>query len=94
MRASELLRDGGSNEAGVHSGCGADGVARVETRISFLNGLVSILTLSIFTPMEIMVTCGQGEAEDLQGVTDAAGFKAALDSGEPFLVRLPQETRG
>ena len=32
--------------------CGSSGVSQVETRISFLNGLVSLLTFSIFTPME------------------------------------------
>jgi hypothetical protein len=40
--------------------CGAAGVARVESQISFLNGLVSALTFSIFTPMQIDVTCAQG----------------------------------
>ncbi len=35
------------------------GVARVETRISFLNGLVGALTFSIYTPMEIKVTCAE-----------------------------------
>lgn len=69
------------------SECGQAGVARVETRISFLNGLVSVLTFSIFTPMEITVTCGQGEDEDLQEVTTADELQAALRSGEPFLVR-------
>lgn len=39
--------------------CGNGGVSRVETQLSFLNGLVSVLTFSIFTPMEITVTCGQ-----------------------------------
>ena len=34
-----------------------DGVAKVETKISFLNGLVSALTFSIVTPMHITVTC-------------------------------------
>ncbi len=34
-----------------------NGVAKVETQISFLNGLVSALTFSIFTPMQIDVTC-------------------------------------
>lgn len=38
--------------------CGEGGVALVETRISFLNGLVSALTLGIYSPMEIIVTCG------------------------------------
>ena len=78
--------------------CGSSGVARVETQISFLNGLVSMLTLSIFTPMEITVTCGAGQQEDeeqdLLEVTDAAGLKAALRSGQPFLVRLVQPTGG
>jgi hypothetical protein len=33
------------------------GVARVETERSFLNGLVSLLTSAIFTPMHTKVTC-------------------------------------
>ncbi|MGE0354839.1 MAG: Bor family protein [Gemmatimonadales bacterium] len=33
------------------------GVATVETQQSFVNGLVAILTLGIYTPMEIKVTC-------------------------------------
>ncbi len=40
--------------------CGSAGVARVESRLSFLNGFVAVLTAHIFTPMEITVTCGQG----------------------------------
>lgn len=36
------------------------GVAKVETQLSFLNGLVSLLTLSIYTPMDIRVTCADG----------------------------------
>jgi Bor protein len=34
-----------------------NGVARVETQLSFVNELVSWLTLGIYTPMEITVTC-------------------------------------
>ncbi len=41
--------------------CGEGGVATVETRISFLNGLVSTLTFGIYSPMEIVVTCGSAE---------------------------------
>lgn len=41
--------------------CGEGGVAMVETRHSFLNGLVATLTLGIYTPMEIVVTCGGAE---------------------------------
>lgn len=35
-----------------------NGVAKVETERSFLNGLVSLLTWSIYTPMHTEVTCG------------------------------------
>lgn len=35
------------------------GVARVETRLSFVNQLVGALTFGIYTPMHIKVTCGE-----------------------------------
>jgi Bor protein len=38
-----------------------DGVAKVETRRSFLNQVVEILTLGIYTPMDIRVTCALPE---------------------------------
>ena len=34
-----------------------NGVAKVETQLSFLNQLVGFLTLEIYTPMSIKVTC-------------------------------------
>ena len=34
-----------------------NGVAKVETQHSFLNGLATVLTLGIYTPMQIDVTC-------------------------------------
>lgn len=37
-----------------------NGVAMVETQISFLNGLVSLITFNIYTPMHITVTCASG----------------------------------
>ncbi len=46
------------------TGCGEDGVAIVETRISFMNQLVSALTLGIYSPMEIVVTCGSAEESE------------------------------
>lgn len=36
------------------------GVAKVETQLSFVNMLVSFLTLNIYTPMDIRVTCAEG----------------------------------
>jgi len=38
------------------AGC-PDGIAMVETELSFVNQLVSFLTLGIYTPMHIKVTC-------------------------------------
>ena len=35
----------------------ADGVAMVETKLGFLNQVVGILTIGIYTPMHIKVTC-------------------------------------
>jgi len=34
-----------------------NGVAKVETQHSFLNGLVAAITLGIYTPMQLDVTC-------------------------------------
>lgn len=38
------------------------GVATIETQQSFLNGLVGLLTLGIYTPQEVKVTCATGSA--------------------------------
>lgn len=46
-----------------------NGVAKVETQMSFLNGLVAFLTLSIFTPMQIDVTCSSGTRAGDDGAT-------------------------
>jgi hypothetical protein len=40
-----------------------NGPAKVETQLSFVNQLVSFLTLSIYTPMEIKVTCAVARGE-------------------------------
>lgn len=45
-----------------------NGVSKVETKLSFLNQLVSGLTLGIYTPMSIKVTC----AALRSGTDDAA----------------------
>ncbi len=38
------------------------GIATVETKQSFMNGLVGGLTLGIFTPRDVTVTCASGTA--------------------------------
>ena len=37
-----------------------NGVSKVETQLSFVNQLVNFLTLGIYTPMSIKVTCATG----------------------------------
>lgn len=46
-----------------------NGVARVETRLSFLNQIVTGLTLGIYSPMSITVTCASGSMSAM--TTDA-----------------------
>lgn len=79
------------------------GVARAETKLSFLNQVVSILTLSIYTPMEIRVTCAEATATTAAALmvpdtastgswqaasSDAAERSAATDT--PVYVRIVQ----
>ena len=44
-----------------------NGVALVQTRLSFLNMLVGNLTLGIYTPVEIVVTCAEGAHSGVVG---------------------------
>lgn len=47
------------SEVDVAAGC-TNGVAQVDTQLSFLNQLASILSAGIYTPMEITVLCAVG----------------------------------
>ena len=49
------------NTVEARSAC-PNGVSRVETKHSFLNGLVGIVTLSMYTPISIDVTCAAAPA--------------------------------
>ena len=42
-----------------------NGVAKVETQLSFVNQLVGALTFGIYTPMQIVVTCAEAGAVGL-----------------------------
>jgi Bor protein len=67
-----------------------NGVAKVETQHSFLNGLVAAITFSIYTPIQIDVTCaarGTASVNDVikveQGRTAAQALsQAVLTSAE------------
>lgn len=41
-----------------------NGVARVETRLSFLNMLATLITFNLYSPMEITVTCASSSADN------------------------------
>ncbi|MBQ8482144.1 MAG: Bor family protein [Alphaproteobacteria bacterium] len=43
----------------MHPGeaCGPEGVSRVETKETFINGLLSVLTLGIYAPRDYAVYC-------------------------------------
>lgn len=56
------------------------GVARVETRISFVNGLVGAITFNIFTPMEITVTCA---AKSMSGIGDGEPYISLEEGATP-----------
>jgi hypothetical protein len=65
-----------------------EGVAQVDTQLSFLNQLVSFLTWGIYTPMEIVVTCASGGMDDLPEARSQEEAERLLKSGGPFLLRL------
>ena len=55
----------------------ADGVAMVETKLGFLNQVVGILTIGIYTPMHIKVTCAAPGAASAA----APGHEVAIAEG-------------
>ena len=60
-----------------------NGVARVETQLSFVNQLVGLLTLGIYTPMEIVVTCAASSSASAAPPVEAevVDFEAASPTG-------------
>ena len=69
-----------------------NGIARVETQLSFLNQLVSGLTFGIYTPMTITVTCAAGQENDgekqLPFVGTPEEAREALKTSGGFLIDL------
>lgn len=72
-----------------------NGVARVETQLSFVNQLVSFLTLGIYTPMQIDVTCAEAHtmgSRDGDVVVPAGGGRAELEAALETAVARAAET--
>ena len=58
-----------------------NGVAKVETQHSFLNGIAAIVTFSLYTPIQIDVTCaarGTASAESVIKVEQGRTMEQAL----------------
>jgi hypothetical protein len=82
-------------------GC-PNGIARVETQLTFLNQIANIITFGIYTPMTIQVWCASGGTGDSQGLvltvptrdreavrsTIAEAAARSARSGEAVYVRL------
>ena len=65
-----------------------NGVAKVETQMSFLNGLVALITWEIYTPLQIDVTCASSSKMPADGSADAAAIHARGDSPEAASMAL------
>jgi hypothetical protein len=86
-----------------------DGVAKVETQLSFVNQLVSFITFEIYTPMTIKVTCaakhtavvaptadirvGTAAGSDSIRAAFASAATEALTSGRAVLVQVADTVR-
>ena len=83
------------------------GIAVASTRQTFANGVVGMLTLGLFTPHEVSITCANGGRADAGTVTrvlaatlDTEAFNTALSelaresavSGRPIIVTFAPET--
>jgi hypothetical protein len=55
-----------------------NGVSKVETQLSFLNMVANVLTLGIYTPMTITVTCGTGRRAEVPTVRGSSDVAAAV----------------
>lgn len=55
------------------------GAATIETEQSFVNGLVGVVTLGIYTPQHVRVTCAAGSGT---GAAPAAEVHVAADASE------------
>lgn len=81
------------------------GIATVETKQSFMNGLVGVLTLGIFTPRDVKVTCASGTArgsgmkefivarsasQDEKAEVIAEAIAESARSQQPVLVSIQQ----
>ena len=58
------------------------GVAVIETQQTFLNGLVLVLTLGIYTPRTVTLTCASGQEPIPDGLVVTIGSDASTEEAE------------
>ena len=70
-----------------------NGVAKVETQHSFLNGLVGIITFGIYTPIQLDVTCAaRGTASAAPVIKVEQGRTAEQALSEAITIAAEQNT--
>jgi hypothetical protein len=70
----------GSESVDIRSFCGKTEVAEVQTGGNFATGLVSTITLGIYTPRKIYVTCSSFSGIHRGAVTPPRKLELSLDS--------------
>ena len=85
----------GSQHFDVRDFCGQDAVAEVRTGANFATGLVSIVTIGIYTPHKVYITCA---AKHGQTLSSTRRLELLLDrEGRPAratVLRADRETTG
>jgi len=70
------------------------GTAIVETEMSFMNGLASAVTLGIYTPQHVRVTCASGTASLPPGASEIrVPVEASRAERAAFLNRAIEQSR-
>jgi hypothetical protein len=86
----------GEKQLDVSQVCGGAGVAEVQTRMSFVNGLVGGLTLGLYAPRSVKVVCASGSATrelQLHAKADGTPVRAELHEADR-VVELQIEAQG
>jgi len=80
-----------NDEVDVRKDCPM-GVAMVETEQSFLNGIVSLVTIGIYTPQHVRITCASRSASLPAGMRELTIPVGATKDAEMEIVRQAIET--
>ena len=62
--------------------CGDSGVAVVQTELSFVNQLLGLLTLGIYTPVTVRLICGNEGSDDVDQPQDDGQEESEPKNGE------------